>query len=111
MYDQYLKIGKIANLRGISMKEISKIEGKWQSTNRQFAWVAKIEVAKIEGLLYTPRITNAFNACLLSIPEGRFEIEDFTSPCYIYECVAPLRTLLLQKTSPKKFKKVSALKW
>ncbi len=38
--------------------------------------------------------------------EGTFEIDDYDSPCYLYECVAPLRALLLQKTNVGKFKKV-----
>lgn len=38
--------------------------------------------------------------------EGTFEIESYEEPCYLYECVLPIRTLLLQKTSPSKFKKV-----
>jgi hypothetical protein len=41
--------------------------------------------------------------------EGRFEIEDYQSHCYIYECVSPLRVLLMQKTAPKKYKKIMAL--
>ena len=44
----------------------------------------------------------------LCILEGTFEIEDYNSTCYLYECVAALRALLLQKTAPTKYKKV---KW
>ena len=39
--------------------------------------------------------------------EGTFEIEDYNTTSYMYECVAPLRALLLQKTAPAKYKKVS----
>ena len=38
--------------------------------------------------------------------EGTFEIEDYGKPCYLYECIAPLRALFMQKTAPAKFKKV-----
>jgi len=38
--------------------------------------------------------------------EGRFEIDDYSVPCYLYECIGPLRVLLMQKTNPKKYKKV-----
>ena len=38
--------------------------------------------------------------------EGTFEIDDYGKPCYLYECVAPLRALFLQKSAPLKFKKV-----
>ena len=39
--------------------------------------------------------------------DAKFEIDDFSgAPCYLYECIGPLRTLLMQKTSQKKFKKV-----
>ena len=41
--------------------------------------------------------------------EGRFEIEDFTVPCYLYESVAPMRVLLMQKSAPKKYKKIKTL--
>ncbi len=41
--------------------------------------------------------------------EGTFEIESYDSPCYLYECIAPLRALLLQKTAPAKFAKVLGL--
>jgi len=41
--------------------------------------------------------------------EGRFEIESYQDHCYIYECVGPLRVLLMQKTSPKKYKKIMTL--
>ncbi len=43
------------------------------------------------------------------VPEGFFEIDDYTQPCYLYECIAPLRALMLQKTAPKKYKEVSTL--
>lgn len=43
---------------------------------------------------------------LLIISEARFDVDDYFVPCYLYECVAPLRALLLQKTAPGKFKKV-----
>ena len=42
----------------------------------------------------------------LLFSEGRFEIENYQDHCYIYECVSPLRVLLMQKTAPKKYKKV-----
>jgi len=38
--------------------------------------------------------------------EGRFEIDEYNMPCYLYECIGPLRVLTMQKTNPKKFKKV-----
>ena len=38
--------------------------------------------------------------------EGTFEIDDYGKPCYLYECVAPLRALFMQKSAPHKFKKV-----
>ena len=38
--------------------------------------------------------------------EGTFEIEDYGKSCYLYECIAPLRALFMQKTAPAKFKKV-----
>ena len=38
--------------------------------------------------------------------EGTFEIDDYGKPCYLYECIAPLRALFMQKTAPAKFKKV-----
>lgn len=41
--------------------------------------------------------------------EGRFEIDDYTSTCYLYECVGAMRTLLMQKTAPKKFKKIMSM--
>ncbi|XP_059097587.1 SET domain-containing protein SmydA-8-like isoform X2 [Tigriopus californicus] len=41
--------------------------------------------------------------------EGLFEIESYEEPCYLYECVTPLRALLLQKTAPKRFKKIMSL--
>ena len=43
----------------------------------------------------------------LNFTEGTFEIDDYNTTCYMYECVAPLRALLKQKTAPKKYKKVS----
>ena len=30
-------------------------------------------------------------------------------PCYLYECIGPLRCLTMQKTSPEKFKKIRSL--
>ena len=54
--------------------------------------------------------SNFVESYKLNLPlfsEGRFEIEDYTSPCYIYEAIAPLRVLLMQKTAPKKYKKVN----
>ncbi len=42
--------------------------------------------------------------------EATFEIEGgYDSPCYLYECVSPLRALLLQRTSPARFSKVLGL--
>ena len=41
------------------------------------------------------------------VSEGTFEIDDYQSNSYMYECVAPLRAIMLQKTAPTKFKKVS----
>ena len=48
---------------------------------------------------------NNWNFCYISI-EAPFEIEDYTTTCYLYECVAPLKALMLQKTAPSKFRKV-----
>ena len=44
---------------------------------------------------------------LIFFSEGTFEIDDYNSTCYLYECVAALRALLLQKTAPSKYKKVN----
>ncbi len=41
--------------------------------------------------------------------EGTFEIDAYDAPCYLYECVAPLRALLMQKSAPTKFKKLLGL--
>ena len=41
--------------------------------------------------------------------EGTFEIDDYSKPCYLYECIAPLRALFMQKTAPNKFKKILSL--
>jgi len=41
--------------------------------------------------------------------EGTFEIEDYGKSCYLYECIAPLRALFMQKTAPAKFKKIMSL--
>ena len=43
---------------------------------------------------------------ILLFLEGYFEIEDYNTTSYMYECIAPLRALLKQKTAPKKYKKV-----
>ena len=40
--------------------------------------------------------------------EATFEIDEFFEPCYLYECITPLRALMLQKSNPKKWK-VSSL--
>ena len=40
------------------------------------------------------------------ILEGTFEIDDYNTTSYMYECIAPMRALLLQKTAPTKYKKV-----
>ena len=44
---------------------------------------------------------------IIFVSEGTFEIDDYNSTCYLYECVAALRALLLQKTAPSKYKKVN----
>ena len=44
---------------------------------------------------------------IVFVSEGTFEIDDYNSTCYLYECVAALRALLLQKTAPSKYKKVN----
>jgi len=36
--------------------------------------------------------------------EATFEIDEFFEPCYLYECITPLRALMLQKSNPKKWK-------
>ena len=36
--------------------------------------------------------------------EASFEIDDYFQPCYLYECITPLRALMLQKSNPKKWK-------
>ena len=45
---------------------------------------------------------------IIFVSEGTFEIDDYNSTCYLYECVAALRALLLQKTAPSKYKKVNS---
>ena len=46
---------------------------------------------------------------LLFSAEGTFEIEDYQNSCYLYECLAPLRALMTQKTAPSKYKKIMSL--
>jgi len=41
--------------------------------------------------------------------EAKFEIESYTEPCYLYECVNVMRALLMQKTSPAKYKQLMAM--
>jgi len=36
--------------------------------------------------------------------EATFEIDDYSEPCYLYECLLVLRALLLQKSAPQKYK-------
>ena len=45
---------------------------------------------------------------IIFVSEGTFEIDDYNSTCYLYECIAALRALLLQKTAPSKYKKVKS---
>ena len=41
--------------------------------------------------------------------EARFEIEDYSEQCYLYECINVLRALMLQKTAPNKYKQLMAM--
>jgi len=41
--------------------------------------------------------------------DAKFEIDSYTEPCYLYECINVMRALLLQKTSPAKYKKLMAM--
>uniref|UniRef100_A0A0K2U0Z8 Protein msta, isoform Alike [Acyrthosiphon pisum] n=1 Tax=Lepeophtheirus salmonis TaxID=72036 RepID=A0A0K2U0Z8_LEPSM len=41
--------------------------------------------------------------------EAEVVIDSYDSSCYLYDAIAPLRILLLQKTSPKKFGKIMSL--
>lgn len=41
--------------------------------------------------------------------EATFEIDNYGEACYLYECISPLRALLLQKTAPSKYKKLMSL--
>jgi len=36
--------------------------------------------------------------------DAQFEIDEYFQPCYLYECITPLRALMLQKTAPSKWK-------
>lgn len=41
--------------------------------------------------------------------EAQFIIEDYNIPSYLYECIGPVRVLLMQKSAPKKYKKIRSL--
>jgi len=41
--------------------------------------------------------------------DAKFEVEDYESPSYLYECVLALRVLLLQKAAPNKYKALMSL--
>lgn len=40
---------------------------------------------------------------------GAFEIDSYDEPCYLYEGLATLRALMMQKTAPNKYKKIMSL--
>ena len=44
---------------------------------------------------------------MIAFLEAVFEIENFGEACYLYECIAPMRALFMQKTAPTKYKKVA----
>jgi len=41
--------------------------------------------------------------------DAKFEIDEYSEPCYLYECVLALRALLLQKAAPNKYKAFMSL--
>jgi len=41
--------------------------------------------------------------------DAKFEIDDYSEACYLYECIIALRVLLLQKSAPNKYKTFMSL--
>jgi len=41
--------------------------------------------------------------------DAKFEIDEYYQPCYLYECIIVMRTLLLQKSAPAKYKAFMSL--
>jgi len=41
--------------------------------------------------------------------DAKFEIDDYSESCYLYECVTILRALVLQKAAPNKFKSLMSM--
>jgi len=41
--------------------------------------------------------------------DAQFEIDGYFQPCYLYECIVVLRALMLQKSSPAKYKAIMSM--
>ena len=50
-----------------------------------------------------------FQSSKNSILEGTFEIDSYDEASYMYEGIAALRALMMQRTAPTKYKKILSL--